>query len=92
MVIVYVTGNPSTDNFLLIPFDVQVTLGLLNDLREEVEIPRTNEYLFARFLPNTSLSGEHLLEVINSCPGLAFPDHIQSTALKKYTATVMQVP
>lgn len=87
-----VKHSSTPDVFILIPYDVRVALDLLTDTREDVGVPRTNEYVFARFLANTPLAGdEDLQDVLNSCPGLAFPDHIQSTALTKYTATVLQV-
>jgi len=67
-------------------------VDILIETRHRVGIPKTNEFVFARFSDNSPMSGNtELQEVVQSCPGLELPGLITSTNLRKYIATVSQV-
>lgn len=85
-------SRKNIDAYVVLPPDAKSALDILIKTRAKVGIPRTNEFIFARFSDNSPMSGNsELKEVVQSCPGLKSPELITSTNLRKYIATVSQV-
>ena len=80
------------DAYVMLTPDAKKAVDILIETRHRVGIPKTNEFVFARFSDNSPMSGNtELQEVVQSCPGLESPGLITSTNLRKYIATVSQV-
>ena len=92
MVIAAGKSRKNVDAYIILPPDAKLAIDRLIETRQEVNVPHTNEYVFARLHANTPLSGNtELSEIAKACPGLKHPERITSTALRKYIATVSQV-
>lgn len=92
MVISAGKSRKNVDAYVLLPPDAKSAIDLLNTLRKDVGVPATNVYIFARLGSDSPMTGNtDLREIVDSCPGLQFPERISSTTLRKYIATVSQV-
>ena len=86
-------SRKNVDAYVMLTPDAKTAVDILNEYRMRSGIPETNEYIFARRTHNSPMSGNtELKEIVESCPGLQSPDRITSTSLRKYIATVSQVP
>lgn len=92
MVITSGKSRKNVNAYILIPPDAKEAIELLISMREEVGVPSSNSYVFARMSSDTPLTGcDELTEVAKSCKGLKCPERIKATSLRKYIATVSQV-
>lgn len=92
MVIAAGKSRKNIEAFVLLPPDGKKAIDLLIKFRNEVGIPVTNPYIFARLNADSPLSGNtELKEIVTMCPGINYPERINSRSLRKYIATVSQV-
>ena len=92
MVISAGKSRKNVDAYVLLPPDGKEAIELLNKTRNTVGVPSSNEYIFARMNADTPLSGtQELRKICEACPGLQYPDRINSRNLRKYISTVCQV-
>ena len=92
MVIAAGKSRKNVEAYVLLPPDSKAAIDLLIETRERVCVPKTNPYIFARLNADSPLSGsQELKKVCSSCPGLKYPERINSRNLRKYISTVCQV-
>ncbi|ESO87574.1 hypothetical protein LOTGIDRAFT_166454 [Lottia gigantea] len=85
-------SRKNVDAYVLFPPDCMKALNILMETRSSVGIRTSNNYLFARPLSDTPLSGHtDIKDVVNECSNLKCPERITSTSLRKYAATVSQI-
>jgi hypothetical protein len=85
-------SRKNVEAYVLLPPDAKMAIELLLETRNEVGIPQSNDYIFARMSADTPFTGnEELQEIVQQCPGLQHPERIKTTALRRYIATVSQV-
>ena len=85
-------SRKNVDAYVLLPPDTKDAIDILLETRKEVGVPITNPYIFARMNADSPLSGtQEMKHVCESCPGLKFPERINSRNLRKYISTVCQV-
>lgn len=92
MVIAAGKSRKNVDAYILLPPDCKRAIDLLIATRDDVKVPKSNPFVFARLNANTPLTGtKELRDTAHACPGLAHADRIKSTSLRRYIATVSQV-
>ena len=92
MVIAAGKSRKNVDAYILLPPDCKRAIDVLIKTRGDVQVPKTNPYVFARLNADTPLTGnKELKDIATECPGLKHADRIKSTSLRRYIATVSQV-
>ena len=92
MIIAAGKSRKNVDAYVLLPPDAKEAIDILLETRKAVGVPITNPYIFARMNADSPLSGtQEMKNVCESCPGLKFPERINSRNLRKYISTVCQV-
>ena len=92
MIIAAGKSRKNVDAYVLLPPDTKDAIDILLETRKEVGVPITNPYIFARMNADSPLSGtQEMKYVCDGCPGLKFPERINSRNLRKYISTVCQV-
>ena len=92
MIIAAGKSRKNVDAYVLLPPDAKDAIDILLETRKAVGVPITNPYIFARMNADSPLSGtQEMTNVCESCPGLKFPERINSRNLRKYISTVCQV-
>jgi hypothetical protein len=75
MVIASGKSRKNVDAHVILPPDAKAAVDLLIELRDDVGVPSSNPYIFARMLSDTPLSGcEEFVEIAGRCPGLRHPE------------------
>jgi hypothetical protein len=76
---------------ILITNDAKKAMNALVDCRELVDIPRNNPYFFASKSECGFLDSWQALNFVVQESSVQHPEHITSTKVRKYNATVCQV-
>ena len=92
MDLIHVPGKRNRKVPILLTPDVRLAMKLLSDTRTVCGVPQENKYFFAT---NSSCGHFHSWLVLNRVAGFAGcekPQLVTSTRLRKYVATLAQVP
>ena len=85
-------SKKNVDAYILIPPEAKQAIDTLIETREDIDVPKGDNYFFAYLNYITPLSGnEELQQLAQECPGMKYPEQISSTSLRRYIATVSQV-
>ena len=92
--ILYLRGKRGNKVPILMTRDIVLSMEFLTKMRKEVGVPDENPYVFAaptRNSLNHIRGNDAVTSVVAKCPGLKASEHIKSTKLRKYVATVTQI-
>ena len=86
-------SRKNVEAYVILPPDARRAIDLLIDTRAQVGVPSSNTYIFARLNADSPMAGHtELQELAQMCEELKYPERITSCKLRKYIATVTQVP
>ena len=92
--LVYVRGKRGNKVPILLTAEVKDGIEALISTRGVAGVHEENKYVFAaptRDSKHHLRGSECVSAVLKRCPGLQFPEAVQSTKLRKYIATVSQI-